>query len=143
MTGAATANWLMVVGLAYAGIGMALVAATAIATTQLAGTANAAGRSATTGLGSRIAFATVIMLAGFFMQAVAQFTSMPLGGAVAALLLALIGLLTAMALGEMSSTGASSGDAPSADRVATPTASVIDVLPPGLPVGGVKLVSTG
>lgn len=138
----ANPNWLTVVGLLYSGIGVLLVA-TAIATTaSMASLARSKRAPAGVGIGGIGAFGGLLAAGGFLFQALAQFHVMPQNGAVAFMMLSLIGLLGAYGIAALR---APASVAETVESLVTISAQqpFEAAAPVGLAPATVKLVSTG
>lgn len=138
----ANPNWLTVVGLVYSGIGVLLLA-TAIATTASAANLARSSRAPSgVGIGGVGTFGGLLAGVGFFIQSLAQFHTMPQGGAVAFMMLTLIALLGGYGIAALSSPD--SGSSESAEtRVSISAPQPVEAAPVALAPAAVKLVSTG
>lgn len=139
----ANPNWLTVVGLLYSGIGVLLLA-TAIATT--ASSANLARSSrapASVGIGGMGGFGGLLAGVGFFIQSLAQFHSVPQGGAVAFMLLTLIALLGAYGIAALLSPASDATAAADARVTMSAPHQMIEAAPVAVAPAAVKLVSAG
>lgn len=115
----ANPNWLTVVGLLYAAIGVALVATAVATTASSANLARSPRAPASVGIGGLGVFGGLLAGVGFFMQSLAQFHSVPQGGAVAFMLVALIALLGAYGIAALGSPASEAGDAADARAMAS------------------------
>lgn len=89
----ANPNWLSVVGLLTAGVGVALLATAMVSTARLAGASELVRERAAPSLGTLGTFGGTLALAGFFVQSMAQFYAVSRGAPVVLMLLGLMAVL--------------------------------------------------
>ncbi len=144
----ANPNWLAVVGLVYAGVGVVLLSTALVSATRLAGGAAAIRASAAPQLGAFGGFGAVLAGAGFFLQSVAQFVILPAGSPVVLMLAGLMALLAMFAGALLYPPAARVADA---DQTARPsvqshppqvTVTISEPAAPAAAPAAVKLVSS-
>ena len=139
MTSPIAANWLAIIGLVYAGIGVVLIATAQVSSMMLAGCQREARRRQSRNQGACAAFGALLVVIGFAMQAIGHVITLAAGPVVAGLLVGLMVLLAVFALCDFSEAsetadgGVMVADAPVAAAAAR-AASIADDPP-------VKLVS--
>lgn len=135
----ANPNWLNVVGLLYAGIGVLLLS-TAIVTNAGASSSRSARMPAGLGIGGIGTFGGLLATIGFFMQALAQFYLVKQGGAVAFMMMTLMAMLAVYGIAALRSPLAFE-DPRSGAMASIPQ--TVDIAPAVVAPAAVKLVSTG
>lgn len=136
----ANPNWLNVVGLLYAGIGVLLLATAVVTSNGGASASRSARTPAGLGIGGIGTFGGLLAMIGFFMQSMAQFYVVPQGGAVALMLMTLMAMLAVYGIAALRSPAVVDDFESRAVAIAPQAAEFAPVV---IAPSAVKLVSAG